>query len=60
MTLDEAIAWFETLARTDEMCAIISLTEQAKEANRQSAEKHRQLAEWLSELKERREKDDEC
>lgn len=58
MTLDEAIAWFASLARTDEMCAHISVTEQAKEANRKSAEKHRQMAEWLRELKERRANDD--
>ena len=58
MTLDEGITWFASLARTDEMCASISVTEQAREANRQSAEKHRQMVDWLRELKERRAKDE--
>ena len=55
MTLDEAITWFESWAITDERCALISVTEQAKKANRQSAKNRRQMAEWLRELKAYRE-----
>ena len=58
MALDEAITWLERKAENDEELARISISERAKLLNQKNAAKHRQLAEWLRELKERGEKDD--
>lgn len=59
MTLDEAITWLERKAKNEEWLAKISISERPKLLNQKDAAKHRQLAEWLRELKERRMKDDD-
>ena len=64
MTLDEAIVHAEIVARTNERMAKRYRTlggweydDKAQVCGACAAE-HRQLAEWLKELKERREKDE--
>lgn len=54
MTLDEAIKHCLDIADGQDKCAEISVSEYAKERISQCAADHRQLAEWLRELKERR------
>lgn len=51
MTLDEAIQHCEEVAEKQDKLCEISVTERAKEQNSKCAEEHRQLAEWLKELK---------
>lgn len=52
MTIDEAIAYNLQIAEGQDKCADISVSEHAKERISQCAADHRQLAEWLTELKE--------
>ena len=52
MTLDEAIKHCLDIADGQDKCAEISVSEHAKERISQCAADHRQLAEWLTELKE--------
>jgi len=52
MTIDEAIRHAEKVAEGQEKCAEISVSEHAKERISKCAADHRQLAEWLTELKE--------
>lgn len=52
MTLDEAIKHCLDIADGQDKCAEISVSEHAKERISQCATDHRQLAEWLTELKE--------
>lgn len=54
MTLDEAIADNLRIAEGQDKCAEISVSEHAKERMKVCADEHRQLAEWLRELKELR------
>ena len=54
MTLDEAIKHCLDIADGQDKCADISVSEHAKERIRECANDHRQLAEWLTELKEAR------
>lgn len=54
MTLDEAIKHCLDIADGQDKCADISVSEHAKERIRECAADHRQLAEWLGELKELR------
>lgn len=51
MTLDEAIADNLRIAEGQDKCAEISASEHAKERIKVCAAEHRQLAEWLRELK---------
>lgn len=51
MTIDEAIQHCEEVAEKQDKLCEISVTERAKEQNSKCAEEHRQLAEWLKELK---------
>jgi hypothetical protein len=51
MTIDEAIRHCEEVAEKQDKLCEISVTERAKEQNSKCAEDHRQLAEWLKELK---------
>lgn len=55
MDLDEAIQHCEEVAEKQDKLCEISVTERAKEQNSKCAEEHRQLAEWLKELKAYRE-----
>lgn len=55
MTIDEAIRHCEEVAEKQDKLCEISVTERAKEQNSKCAEDHRQLAEWLKELKASRE-----
>ena len=55
MTLDEAIKHCLDIADGQDKCADISVSEHAKERIRECANDHRQLAKWLTELKELRE-----
>ena len=57
MTLDEAIKHCLDIADGQDKCADISVSEHAKERIRECANDHRQLVEWLTELKKRRESD---
>lgn len=52
MTIDEAIAENLRIAEGQDKCAEISVSEHAKERMKVCADEHRQLAEWLRELKE--------
>lgn len=52
MTLDEAIKHCLDIADGQDKCAEISVSEHAKERISQCAADHRQLAEWLAELKQ--------
>ena len=52
MTLDEAIKHCLDIADGQDKCAEISVSEHAKERISQCATDHRQLAEWLTELKQ--------
>lgn len=52
MTIDEAIADNLRIAEGQDKCAEISVSEHAKERISKCATEHRQLAEWLKELKE--------
>lgn len=54
MTIDEAIKHCLDIADGQDKCADISVSEHAKERIRECAADHRQLAEWLTELKEAR------
>ena len=54
MTLEEAIKHCLDIADGQDKCADISVSEHAKERIRECANDHRQLAEWLTELKEAR------
>ena len=56
MKLEEAIKHCLDIADGQDKCADISVSEHAKERIRECAADHRQLAEWLTELKELREK----
>ena len=51
MNLDEAIKHCEEVAEKQDKLCEISVTERAKEQNSKCAEDHRQLAEWLKELR---------
>lgn len=51
MTLDEAIKHCLDIADGQDKCADISVSEHAKERIRECANDHRQLAEWLEDLK---------
>ena len=51
MTIDEAIAQAERIAEGQEKSAELSPFNHAKERISKSAAEHRQLAEWLRELK---------
>ena len=51
MTLDEAIKHCLNIADGQDKCADISVTEYAKERMRECAANNRQLAAWLTELK---------
>ena len=51
MTLDEAIKHCLDIADGQDKCADISVSEHAKERIRECAADHRQLAEWLRELR---------
>lgn len=51
MTLDEAIKHCLDIADGQDKCADISVSEHAKERIRECAADHRQLAEWLGELR---------
>lgn len=55
MTIDEAIADNLRIAEGQDKCAEISVSEHAKERMKVCAAEHRQLAEWLTELKDLRE-----
>lgn len=55
LTLDEAIKHCLDIADGQDKCADISVSEHAKERIRECAADHRQLAEWLTELKDLRE-----
>lgn len=55
MALDEAIKHCLDIADGQDKCAEISVSEHAKERISQCAADHRQLAEWLTELKDLRE-----
>lgn len=55
MTIDEAIKHCLDIADGQDKCAEISVSEHAKERISQCAADHRQLAEWLTELKGLRE-----
>lgn len=52
MNIDEAIAQAERIAEGQEKSAELSPCDHAKERISKSAAEHRQLAEWLTELKE--------
>ena len=52
MTLDEAIKHCLDIADGQDKCAEISVSEHAKERISQCAADHRQLAAWLTELKQ--------
>lgn len=52
LTLDDAIKHCLDIADGQDKCAEISVSEHAKERISQCAADHRQLAEWLTELKE--------
>ena len=52
MTIDEAIADNLRIAEGQDKCAEISASEHAKERIKVCVADHRQLAEWLQELKE--------
>ena len=52
MTIDEAIADNLRIAEGQDKCAEISVSEHAKERMKVCADEHRQLAEWLIQLKE--------
>lgn len=54
MTIDEAIKYHLDIADGQDKCADISVSEHAKERISQCTADHRQLAEWLTELKELR------
>lgn len=54
MTLDEAIRHCMEVAERQDILCSISVSDKAKENNHKCAEEHRQLAEWLRELKDRR------
>lgn len=54
MTIDETIKHCLDIADGQDKCADISVNEHAKERIRECANNHRQLAEWLTELKEAR------
>lgn len=54
MTLDEARKHCLDIADGQDKCADISVSEHAKERIRECANDHRQLAEWLTELRELR------
>ena len=54
MTLDEAIKHCLDIADGQDKCADISVSEDAKERIRECANDHRQLAAWLTELKDLR------
>ena len=51
MDLDSAIQHCEDVAEKQDKLCEISVTERAKEQNSKCASEHRQLAEWLKELK---------
>lgn len=51
MTIDEAIKHCEEIAKSQDMCAEISVSKHAKERINNCAAEHRQLAEWLKDLK---------
>lgn len=51
MTLDEAIKHAEEVAEKQEMLCTICVSEDARKDKKRCAEEHRQLAEWLKELK---------
>lgn len=52
MTIDEAISHALKVAEGQDKCAEISVSKHAKERISKCASDHRQLAEWLMELKE--------
>jgi hypothetical protein len=52
MTIDEAISHALEVAEGQDKCAEISVSKHAKERISKCASDHRQLAEWLKELKE--------
>ena len=54
MTLDEAIRHCEEVVAKYEKQAFFSMSKEGKKYNCECAEEHKQLAEWLRELKERR------
>ena len=54
LTLDKAIKHCLDIADGQDKCADISVSEHAKERIRECANDHRQLAEWLTELKDLR------
>lgn len=54
MTIDEAIKHCLDIADGQDKCADISISVHAKERISKCAADHRQLAEWLTELKEAR------
>lgn len=54
MTLDEAIKHCEEVVAKYEKQAFFSMSNEGKKYNCKCAEEHKQLAEWLRELKERR------
>lgn len=56
MTIDEAIAKAEYVADCRERCAEHTATKKAKESISESAAESRQLAKWLTELKDLRER----
>ena len=51
MTIDEAISHALEVAEGQDKCAEISVSEHAKERISKCAAEHRQLAEWLQELR---------
>lgn len=55
MTLEEKIKHCEELVAKYEKQAANSMSKEGKEYNRECAEEHRQLIEWLKELKDLRE-----
>ena len=57
MTLDEAIQHYYELSKNMHKCAEISVSDDAKHRLINIANQHKQLADWLKELKERRESD---
>ena len=54
MTLDEAIKHYYDLSKNMNKCAEISVSEDAKQRLIRTANQHKQLAEWLKELKDLR------
>lgn len=52
MTLEETIKYHLDIADGQDKCADISVSEHAKERISECANNNRQLAEWLTELKE--------